>query len=265
MQRDHLVAALVALAACKGRHEPPLRTGAAGSAVTAVAASDAAVARVVGPDAASAAIPPRGDGGVDDTYRALDIAFDFKRPALAWLGPDEQVAVFDFDDRSMFQPTSSAFVVYKVGKDKALDRLAVADDAMASPWKEPLSPDTIARLHEHAEAITARLSGWTPLTQRLPWTITTTQATTVTIGGHTLTATQRERSMRLALGMQRSEVFAFDTKQTHQEDEATLPCSYTPREVSVYADGDQILVGVRYQYSIDCDPHDPTWFVWSPR
>jgi hypothetical protein len=58
-------------------------------------------------------------------------------------------------------------------------------------------------------------------------------------------------------------VFSPDTKQTHQEDEATLPCSYTPDEISAYADGDQVLVGVRYHYSIDCDPRDPTWFVLS--
>jgi hypothetical protein len=256
------------LGACKPRSEPkPVVHDDARKA--ALVAIDAA-----GPPDAPSEIPR--DGGVTfdapfdlqgDIYRALDIAFDGKRPPLAYVGPGDQVAVFYYDTRSLYQPTACGYRVYKLATKKSVETLELVDSDMERNLKVPVPDATVATLKQRGAAIAAKIGGWQPLQLVRDWEGMPLKAKVP--GGGTFVALNEGGDRKLELSDPVSSRLAFetigsfDTKQTHQEDEATLACTYNPGDVSLYADAKRLLVGISYAYSPDCDDQVPTWRLWS--
>ncbi|HTL36803.1 MAG TPA: hypothetical protein VL326_26895 [Kofleriaceae bacterium] len=278
MRRHHVLAILL-LVACKPRSEPKpvVHDDARTADAAAVVAIDAAQPVDAVVDAASA---PPIDGALDtqgNIYGALDIAFEGKRPPLAYVGPGNQVAVFYYDARSIYQPTACGYRIYKLSSTKIVQTLELVDDMMK--WTEPLPDATVATLKQRAAAITAKIGSWQPLGLVRDWEVVprthvgphglVADQLKAAVAGDTFVALDQKDGIRVELHdaasalITSADIRSFDTKQTHQEDEASLPCSYSPSDVSLYADAKRLLVGIAYTYSIDCDDQGPTWRLWS--
>lgn len=195
--------------------------------------------------------------------RGLDLAFDNAPPAFAYIRGDE-VLVFDYDRSAIDgQPRRSEYVRYRIGRPKAIERLPLIDDALWRTWVEPPPPSTIAKLHERAVAVSAAIRGMTALPRFSDWTNHPVSVGRMTVSPRT---DRPVFEIEVVDGdnkyVAQEQIRAFDTKQHRQEDEAWLPCTYAPSEMAVYSDTKQLLVLVRYHYSIDCDDRDHAVRLW---
>lgn len=204
-------------------------------------------------------------------------AFDKKVPRLPAISADGTlIASFESEGGMPSVPEALQLVLRKVGDDKVIESLPLADDEMVakagdgSNWPPPA---VAQQLKTRGAAVSARLRGFASLEEiQIPVTSSGDPQPTK-IGDLVLTAAPTDAeglvlTLRDGRGatVHREQIAAFDQGTRDLGVEKPVPCSYRPALRGLYHDPVRpalLYVWVGYRYAEGCDATPPLFMAFS--